>query len=128
MIFTIEFYTPGGLIMKTSKKRNDYIDELASTLPGKKIKKAYKEAEKEILQIRLSELREKQGIRQDDIKSFSQSSVSKLETRKDMKISTLIEYLDNIGLGFEIKAYTKDKKKRRNYNFKSIKITGGLII
>jgi len=30
-----------------------------------------------------------------------------------MKISTLIEYLDNIGLGIEIKAYTKDKKKKK---------------
>ena len=99
--------------MKTIKRKNDFIDELASTLSDKRIKKAYKEAEKAILQIRLSELREKQGIRQEDIRSFSQSSVSKLETRKDMKISTLIEYLDNIGLGIEIKAYTKDKKKKK---------------
>ncbi len=99
--------------MRTIKKKNDFVDELSSTLSEKRIKNAHKEAEKEILQIRLSELREKQGIRQEDIKSFSQSGVSKLETRKDMKISTLIEYLDNIGLGIEIKAYTKDKKKKR---------------
>lgn len=98
--------------MKTIKKKSDFIDELASTLPEKRIKKAYKEAEKEILQIRLSEIRERRGIRQEDIKSFSQSSVSKLETRKDMKISTLIEYLHNLGLGIEIKAFPLDKKKK----------------
>jgi len=80
--------------MKTIKRNNDFIDELETTLPEKRIKKAHKEAEQAILQIKLSELREKQGIRQEDIKSFSQSGVSKLETRKDMKISTLIEYLD----------------------------------
>lgn len=99
--------------MKTIKRKNDFIDELTSILSEKRIKKAHKEAEKAILQIRLSELRERQSIRQEDIKSFSQSGVSKLEARKDMKISTLIEYLDNIGLGIEIKAYTKDKKKKK---------------
>lgn len=93
------------------KKKNDFLDELALTLPDKKIRKAKMEAEKEILQIRLSEIREKRGFRQEDIKSFSQSGVSKLEARKDMKISTLIEYLDNLGLTIEIKAYPKDKKK-----------------
>ncbi len=100
--------------MKTVKKKNnhDFIDELAATLPVKKVRKAYKEAEKEILQIRLAEIREKRGIKQEDIKSFSQSGVSKLEARKDMKISTLIEYLDNLGLSVEIKAYPKDKKKK----------------
>jgi len=100
--------------MKTlkTKKKDDFLDELASSLPEKKIKKASKETEQEILQIRLSEIREKRGIRQEDIKSFTQSGVSKLEARKDMKISTLIEYLDNLGLSVEIKAYPKDKKNK----------------
>jgi hypothetical protein len=98
--------------MKTTKMKKDFLDELASTLPEKRIRKAYKEAKKEILQIRLAEIREKQGIRQEDVKSFSQSSVSKLETRKDMKISTLVEYLHNLGLSIEIRAYPLDKKKK----------------
>lgn len=58
-------------------------------------------------------MREKKGLKQEDIKSFSQPGVSKLEARKDMKISTLIEYLDNLGLGVEIKAYSKNKKKNK---------------
>jgi hypothetical protein len=100
--------------MKTLKTKNksDFIDELASTLSDKRIKKAQKEAENEIIKIRLSELREKRGFRQEDIKSFSQSSVSKLESRNDMKISTLVEYLDNLGLSIEIKAYPKNNKKK----------------
>lgn len=100
---------------KTSKKNKlDFVDELASTLPKERIKNAQKNAESEILQIRLSELREKRGLKQEEIKSFSQSSVSKLESRKDMKISTLIEYLDNLGLGIEIKAYPKNSKKNKD--------------
>jgi len=31
-----------------------------------------------------------------------------------MKISTLIEYLDNLGLGLEIKAYSKNKKRKND--------------
>ena len=95
--------------MKTSK---NFINELSSTLPEKRIKRAHAEAEKSILQIRLSEIREKRGLKQEDIRTFSQSSVSKLESKKDMKISTVIEYLDNLGLGIEIKAYPKNKKRK----------------
>ncbi len=98
----------------TNKEKNkiDFVDELASTLSKDRIENAQSEAGKEILQIRLAEIREKLGIRQEDIKSFSQSSVSKLESRKDMKISTLIEYLGNLGLSIEIKVYPKNKKKK----------------
>lgn len=66
-------------------------------------------AEREILSIRLADLRERQGIKQSDFKAFTQTAVSKLEKRKDMKISTLIEYLENIGMGLEIRAYPKSK-------------------
>ncbi len=93
-------------------KKSNIIDELLSSLPEKKLRKAYAEAEKVILQILLSEIREKRGIRQEDLKTFSQSGASKLESRKDMKISTLIEYLDNLGLGIEIKAYPKNSKNK----------------
>ena len=31
-----------------------------------------------------------------------------------MKISTLIEYLDNLGMGIEIKAYTKKRRKKHD--------------
>jgi len=100
--------------MKTTnneKNKTDFIDELISTMPIDRVENARREAQKEILQIRLAELRENLGIRQKDIKSFSQSGVSKLESRKDMKISTLIEYLGNLGLSVEIKVYPKNKKK-----------------
>ncbi len=79
-------------------------------LPPERVKRAKREAEKEIFQIRLAELRKKMGVRQEDIPAFSQSAISKLESRKDMKLSTLIEYLDNIGMGIEIKVYPKNKK------------------
>ncbi len=91
------------------EKNSDFIDELAAMLPQERVNRAQKEAEKEIFQIRLAELRKRMGIRQEDVKTFSQSSISKLESRKDIKVSTLIEYLGSIGMGVEIKAYPKNK-------------------
>ncbi|MEW6184978.1 MAG: XRE family transcriptional regulator [Thermodesulfobacteriota bacterium] len=93
-------------------KKGDFIDELTSMISPERSKRAQKEAEKEIFQIRLSEIRKRMGIRQEDIRSFSQSGISKLESRKDMKISTLVDYLNNIGLGLEIKVYPKDHKRK----------------
>jgi len=96
--------------MKNKLKRKDFIDELETMLPPARVERAKKEAEKEIFRIRLSELRKQMGVKQEDIRAFTQSGISKLEARKDMKISTLVEYLQNIGMGLEIKAYPKKSK------------------
>ena len=74
------------------------------------IHRARTEADREILAMRLAELRERRGIKQTDIAAFSQTAVSKLERRKDMKLSTLIDYLDGIGMGLELRVYPKDGK------------------
>ncbi len=104
------------------QKSKDFTDELAAMLPRERVERAKKEAEKEIFQIRLVELRKKMGIRQEDVKTFSQSSISKLEARKDMKLSTLIEYLTNIGMGVEIKAYPKNRKHTANEEVVLLKV------
>ena len=97
--------------MKAKRNKNhNFIDEISSMLPKAQVTKAHKEAEQEIFKIRLKELRKKMNIKQEDIGSFSQSSISKLESRKDMKISTLLEYLESIGFGIEIKVYPKNKQ------------------
>jgi len=101
--------------MKDKVKRKDFIDELESMLPPARVHRAKREAGKEIFRIRLSDLRKQMGVNQEDIKEFTQSGISKLESRNDMKISTLVAYLDNIGMGLEIKAYPK-KKKQKNFD------------
>ena len=75
-----------------------------------RIHRAPASAEREILAMKLAELRERQGVKQTDIASFSQTAISKLERRKDMKLSTLIEYLDGIGMGLELRVYRKGSK------------------
>ena len=95
------------------RPNDDYLNELAAMLRKARVARAKKEAEKEIFKIQLSELRKKFNIRQQDIKLFSQSGISKIETRKDMKLSTLIQYLDTIGLGMEIKVFPKKIKNTK---------------
>lgn len=75
------------------------------------VHRAHAVAEREILATKLAELRERRGVKQIDISAFSQTAISKLERRKDMKLSTLIEYLDGIGMGLEIRVYPKDSKE-----------------
>ena len=63
--------------------------------------------------IRLAQLREEQNVKQSEMVNFTQSSVSKIEKRKDIKISTLIDYPDSLGMGLEIITYPKIPNTKR---------------
>ena len=100
--------------MKNSvkKKYSNFFDEAEKSLSEKSIKKAKEKASDLILQIKLSELREKQGIKQTDMDHYSQPSLSRLENRRDIKISTLVNYIHDLGMELEIKAKPKNKSSR----------------
>jgi transcriptional regulator with XRE-family HTH domain len=93
---------------------NNAIKAMEAAMTNEHIHRAHAVAEREILAIRLAELRERRGIKQTDIATFSQTAVSKLERRKDMKISTLIDYLESIGMGLELRVYPKDSQDSQN--------------
>ncbi|MCL1864466.1 MAG: XRE family transcriptional regulator [Spirochaetes bacterium] len=95
-----------------TKKLRNAIKAMESVMSPESIERSRKKAEQEIFAIRLGMLREKCGLKQNEIKNFSQTSVSRLERRKDIKISTLIDYLDGLGMGLEIRAYPKNKKTK----------------
>lgn len=86
----------------------DALKMMESYMTQESVEKAHKKAEQEILAIKLAQLREQNNLTQQNVPNFSQSSVSRLEKRKDMKISTLVEYLKSLGMGLEIKAYSKN--------------------
>ena len=88
------------------------LTELDSKINPLILEKAKKLAKKESLNIQLGLLREKYGIKQSELSNFTQTSVSKIENRKDIRISTLIEYLDSLDMGLEIFAYPKDSTKK----------------
>ena len=87
------------------------IKAMEAMMSEEQVRRARLAAEREILNMRLAELRERQGVKQSDIKAFSQTAVSKLEKRRDMKLSTLIEYVQGIGMGIEIRVYRKGAKR-----------------
>ena len=91
---------------------NNAIKMMESKMKPESIIRSRAMAEQEILTIKLGQLREKLGVKQDDFLNFSQTSISRLEKRKDIKISTLIEYLNNLGMGLEIKAFPKNNVKK----------------
>ena len=88
------------------------IRELDAKMNPEVLAKAKKMAQKESLNIRLAILREKYGVKQNEITNFTQTAVSKLENRKDIRISTLIDYLDSLGMGLEISACPKNSTKK----------------
>ena len=83
------------------------IKKMEGNMSRSSVKRARMKAEQDIMIIRLAQLREAQNIKQSEMENFTQSSVSKIENRKDIKISTLIDYLDSLGMGMEISVYPK---------------------
>ena len=89
------------------------LSELETKLNPEVQIKARKLYEQESLNIKLKALRAKYGIKQGELSQFTQTAVSKLENRKDIKISTLIDYLESLGMGLEITALPKGKRAKR---------------
>jgi len=89
------------------------LSKLEEKLKPEVVAKARKLYEQESLNMNLKNLREKYGVKQDEVASFTQTAVSKLERRKDIKISTLIDYLESLGMGLEITALPKEKKSKK---------------
>jgi transcriptional regulator with XRE-family HTH domain len=84
------------------------LSELDAKTSPEVLAKARKLYEQDSLIIKLKALRGKYGIKQEDVANFSQTAISKLERRKDLKISTLIDYLESLGFGLEITALQKE--------------------
>ena len=85
----------------------DAIKMMEGKMSPESIERARIKAEQDVMSIRLAQLREERNVKQSEMQNFSQSSVSKIERRKDMKISTLIDYLASLGMGLEITTYPK---------------------
>jgi hypothetical protein len=89
------------------------LSELEKNLDPEVIAKARKLYEQDSLNLKLKAMREKYGVKQGDVANFTQTAVSKLENRKDIRISTLIDYLKSLGMGLEIVALPKGKGAKR---------------
>ena len=93
-----------------AKKLVKAIEAMEAMMSQESVERSRKKAEQEIFTIKLGQIREKRGLKQDEVRNFSQTSVSRLERRKDIKISTLVDYLSSLDMGLEIRTYPKNKK------------------
>ena len=96
---------------KANKPKN-FFGKLQSKFGKKYMEEVEELANKKILKIRLAQLREIAGKKQSDISGFSQASISKIESRNDMKVSTLIDYVHALGMEIEIKASNKSNNQK----------------
>jgi len=88
------------------------ISELEVKMDQAILEKSRKMTQEKSLNIRLTVLREKYSIKKSGVANFTQTAISKLEDNKDIRISTLIEYLDSLGMGLEITAYHRNSNER----------------
>jgi hypothetical protein len=88
----------------------DFFEEAKKSMSKDSIRRAEREANKIMLTLGLAELRKHAGYSQSEIPGYQQSSVSKIEARKDMKISTLVSYCHSLGMGVEINAVQINQK------------------
>ncbi len=95
---------------KNKKKYRDFFDFSDEVMTPAVAKEADRRAENIISILHLAQARKRMGLRQSDIKSFSQADVSKIENRADIKLSTLIEYMRSIGMGLKIIGIPEDDK------------------
>jgi hypothetical protein len=103
----------GAGFLSLNKMEFHPLSELEAKTSPDVMARARKLYEQDSLNIKLKELRGKYGIKQNDMSSFTQTAISKLERRKDLKISTLIDYLESLGFGLEIIALPKKKNNAR---------------
>jgi transcriptional regulator with XRE-family HTH domain len=78
------------------------LSELDAKMKPEVLAKARRLYEQDSLNLKLKALRGKYGVTQSGVSRFSQTAVSKLENRKDIRVSTLIDYLESLGMGLEI--------------------------
>ena len=84
------------------------IKGMEANMSEESVRRARIKAEQEIFAMRLYLLREERGVKQSQMRYFNQASVSKIEKRNDMKLSTLLYYLDSLDLNLEIAVYPRD--------------------
>ncbi len=63
----------------------DTIKMMENNMSPEAVRRAHIKAEQDIMTIRLAQLREEKNVKQSEMANFTQSSVSKIEKRKDIK-------------------------------------------
>lgn len=99
--------------MRNKNGKNNVLKLIESRMSPASIKRSNAKAQKLLLALRLAEFRKAMNVDQSSVKGFSQPAVSKIESRGDIKLSTLVEYCHGLGAEVEIAAKPARKSKKR---------------
>ncbi|MGJ4745296.1 XRE family transcriptional regulator [Leptospira sp. SA-E8] len=99
--------------MRSKRQYSDFFSNAQKSMNSESIRRAEKKAENILLNLKLADLRKKMGLKQTEIPGFSQTSISRIETREDLKLSTLIGYINALGMNIEIRAFSKSGKRKK---------------
>ena len=98
--------------MESGKRKlatRDFFEHAAELLGQDGMRRAEAKAKNILLSIRLAELRQQEGRSQSEVPGFSQTSVSRLESRGDIRLSTLQDYLD--GLDYDVEVVARPRRR-----------------
>lgn len=93
---------------KTKKHNQDFFAHAKEVMGEERYSKAVKKGQEQVYELRLKMAREMIGLNQTDLKGMTQPEVSKIEKRKDLKISTLNKYAKSMGMKVKISLVPED--------------------
>lgn len=94
---------------KTKKHNSDFFSHAKKVMGEENFTKAVKKGQGKAHELRLKMAREFIGLNQTELKGMTQPEVSKIEKRKDLKISTLDKYAKAMGMKVKICLVPEDE-------------------
>ena len=98
---------------KSKKDESDFFSHAKKRLGKKAFGRAVKKGQEKVHELRLKMAREMIGLDQTDLKGLTQPEVSKIEKRKDMKISTLDKYAKSMGMKVKISLISENDEDQQ---------------
>lgn len=99
---------------KTKKYNSDFFSSAKKLIGKKRYNKSIQKGQKNAHELRLKMARELIGKNQTDLKGMTQPEVSKIEARKDLKISTLKKYAKALGMTLKISLVSEEDEKSKS--------------
>ena len=98
---------------KSKKYDQDFFNNAKNIVGQKRYNKSIQKGHEQANEIRLKMARELIGKKQIDLVGMSQPEVSKIEARKDLKISTLQKYPKALGMKVKIMLVSEEDEESK---------------
>jgi hypothetical protein len=98
---------------KLKKHNQDFFAHAKEIMGEERYSRSVKKGQEKVHELRLKMAREMIGLNQTDLKGMAQPEVSKIEGRKDLKISTLDKYAKAMGMKVKISLVPEDDEDQQ---------------